>query len=94
MNTVSKTDAVLSALRAGETLTAKQIRARFGFASTNSVRGTITNLRREGFPIFTNQHVDTKGRVTNKYRLGTAPRAVIAAGYQALSEMGVRPFGA
>ena len=32
--------------------------------------------------------------MTNKYRLGTAPRSVIAAGYAALSGQGVRPFGA
>ncbi len=39
----------------------------------------------DGLPIYNNRHVDTKGRVVNKYRLGTPSRKVIAAGYRALA---------
>ncbi len=67
----------------GRSLTAKQITAQFGIASPSKV---ISSLRLEdGLPIYCNRHTDTKGRVTNKYTLGTPSRKVIAAGYRALS---------
>jgi len=67
----------------GQQLTAKQIKAQFNIASPSKV---VSNLRMEdGLPIYLNRHVDTKGRVTNKYRLGTPSRSVIAAGYRALA---------
>lgn len=74
---------VLNALKSGEKLTGKQIRARFGVANP---RATISDLRMNGYPIYSNKHVDTKGRVTHKYRLGSASREVIAAGYKALAQ--------
>ena len=77
---------VLEVLKAGENITAKQITARFGVANP---RATISALRSEGYPIYLNKHTDSKGRVTNKYRLGTPSRKVIAAGYKAL---GVEAF--
>ena len=82
---MTKTDKVLAALVSGETLTAKQMVARFGFTQTGAVRGTISNLRMQGYPIYLNKSVDTRGRVKNKYRLGTPSRAVVAAGYRALA---------
>ena len=81
--TVTKQDRVLSALRNGEELTGKQIRARFGVGNP---RATVSALRMKGFPVYLNEHVDSKGRVTQKYRLGNASRAVIAAGYRALAQ--------
>jgi hypothetical protein len=39
----------------------------------------------EGYPIYLNQHTDSKGRVTQKYRFGTPSRKLIAAGYKALA---------
>lgn len=73
---------VLNALTSGQTLTAKQIKSRFGAGNPAAV---IQALRFSGFPIYLNSHKDTKGRVTQKYRLGTASRKVIAAGYKALA---------
>ena len=81
--TVTKQDRVLSALRNGEELTGKQIRARFGVGNP---RATVSALRMKGFPVYLNEHVDSKGRVTQKYRLGNPSRAVIAAGYRALAQ--------
>lgn len=72
---------VLEALQSGEQLTAKQIGARFGVKNPTA---TISNIRLSGFAVYANQHKDTKGRVSTKYRLGTPSRAVIAAGYRAL----------
>ena len=42
----------------------------------------------KGYAIFLNSHKDTKGRQTQKYRIGSAPRAVVAAGYKALAAQG------
>jgi hypothetical protein len=81
--TATKQDRVLSALRNGEELTGKQLRARFGVGNP---RATVSALRMKGFPVYLNEHVDSKGRVTQKYRLGNPSRAVIAAGYRALAQ--------
>jgi predicted ArsR family transcriptional regulator len=80
--TETKQTRVLEALQSGEQLTAKQISARFGIANPTA---TISNLRFAGFAVYANQHTDTKGRVTTKYRLGTPSRAIVAAGYRAMS---------
>jgi Helix-turn-helix domain len=78
---MTNTTRILEAFQAGEELTGKQISARFGIANA---RSAIHTLRSEGFPIYLNKHTDSKGRVTNKYRLGKASRKVVAAGYAAL----------
>lgn len=79
---MTKQERVLEALQRGEQLTAKQISARFGIANPTA---TISDIRYQGFAIYANRHVDTKGRVTTKYRLGRPSRALIAAGYRALA---------
>lgn len=80
--TVTKQGRLLEALRNGEELTAAQIKARFGIANPTA---TVSDLRFNGFAVYANRHTDTKGRVSTKYRLGTPSRAVVAAGYKALS---------
>jgi len=62
---------VLASLQSGRELTAKQIAASFKVASPSKV---ISRLRSVGYPIYLNERKDSKGRVTNKYRLGT-PKA-------------------
>jgi hypothetical protein len=67
----------------GRQLSAKQIASQFGIGSPSKV---VSMLRlEEGLPIYLNKHVDTKGRVVNKYRLGTPKRSVVAAGYRAMA---------
>lgn len=66
----------------GEELTAKQISARYNVANPHD---TVYTLRMEGYPIYLNQHTDSKGRVTQKYRHGAPSRKLIAAGYKALA---------
>ena len=81
--TLTQKDKLRKALFNGAELTSKQIRAQFKIASPTKV---VSNLRLEdGLPIYANKHVDTKGRETTKFRLGTPSRAVIAAGYRALA---------
>ena len=82
--TTTKTQAtrVATALETGAELTAKQISARYG---VKNVRAVISQLRAEGYSIFLNKRVSSfDGETYLKYRLGTAPRSVVAAGYQAL----------
>lgn len=83
--TNSKQERLLEAFQKGEELTAAQIKARFGIANPTA---TVSDLRYSGFTIYANQHKDTKGRTSTKYRLGTPSRELIAAGYRALA-MGV-----
>ena len=80
--TVTKESKVLSALQEGRTLSSAQMRSYFGAGNPQAV---IQSLRFKGFPIYLNTVTDTKGRTRNVYRLGTASRAVIAAGYKALA---------
>lgn len=80
---MNQKDKLRKAFFEGRSLTSKQIAAQFGIASPSKV---ISMLRMEdGLPIYNNKHVDTKGRVTHKYRLGSPSRKVIAAGYRALA---------
>lgn len=80
---MTKQERLLEVLQSGESLTAKQIGARFGIANPTA---TVSDLRLHGgFAVYANQHTDTKGRVTTKYRLGRPSRAVVAAGYRAIA---------
>lgn len=80
--TTTKEMKVLSALQEGRTLSSAQIKSFFGAGNPQAV---IQSLRFKGFPIYLNTVTDTKGRSRNVYRLGTASRAVVAAGYKALA---------
>ena len=72
-----------SAFTNGAELTSKQIRSQFKIASPTKV---VSQLRLEdGMSIYLNQRTDSKGRTTQKYRLGTPSRSIIAAGYRAAS---------
>lgn len=84
-STETKTGKLLAALQNGEALTEGQIRVRFGLKNP---RASVSDIRMSGFAVYANQHKDTKGRVTTKYRIGKPSRAIVAAGYKAMS-MGI-----
>ena len=82
MTTTTQTAKVANALVNGAELTAKQISARYG---VKNVRAVISKLRSEGYSIFVNKRTSSyDGETYMKYRMGTAPRSVVAAGYAAL----------
>ena len=82
-NTTTKTAKVIAALQDGAELTAKQIQSRY---SVKNARALISSIRMQGYPVFLNKRVSTfDGETYSKYRMGTAPRSVVAAGYQALA---------
>lgn len=78
---MTATTRLLNALRSGEELTARQIQSRYSVASA---RGLVHSLRSQGYAIYMNRRVDTKGRVTLKYRLGTPSRSMVAAAFAVL----------
>ena len=80
---VSKSVKLITALKAGEALTAKQIAARFGIGNPTA---TISDLRlRGGYAIFANPKKNAKGISVTRYKLGSAPKAIVAAGYRAMA---------
>jgi len=81
--TVTKEQKVLNALQEGRTLSSAQMRSFFG---TGNPQAVIQSLRFKDYPIYLNEVSDTKGRTRNVYRLGTASRAVVAAGYKAMAQ--------
>ena len=84
-STETKTGKLLAALQNGEALTEGQMRVRFGLKNP---RATVSDIRYAGFAVYANQHKDTKGRMTTKYRIGRPSRAIVAAGYRAMA-MGI-----
>ena len=84
MTTTTKATKVIAALENGTELTAKQISARYG---VKNARALISSLRMQGYPVYLNKRVSSfDGQTYSKYRLGTAPRNVVAAGYRALAQ--------
>jgi hypothetical protein len=84
MTTTTKATKVIAALENGTELTAKQISARYG---VKNARALVSSLRMQGYPVYLNKRVSSfDGQTYSKYRLGTAPRSVVAAGYRALAQ--------
>lgn len=80
---MTQVEKLINAFESGKEFTSKQIASLFDIGSPSKV---VSLIRREhGFPIYLNTRVDSKGRETRKYRLGTPSRSVVAAGYRALS---------
>lgn len=80
--TETKTGKLLTALQNGEHLTEGQMRVRFGLKNP---RASVSDIRMAGYAVYANQHKDTKGRVTTKYKMGKPSRRIIAAGYKAMA---------
>ena len=82
--TTTKATKVIAALENGTELTAKQISSRYG---VKNARALISSLRMQGYPVYLNKRVSSfDGETYSKYRLGTAPRSVVAAGYRAIAQ--------
>jgi hypothetical protein len=75
---MTKTDSVLAALKNGEELTAAQIRSRFSAGNPHDI---IRSLRSAGHAIYLNERTNSKGEVTQKYRLGTPSKQMVALAY-------------
>jgi hypothetical protein len=81
-STKTKTHKLLSALQAGETLTASQISKRFSIGNPTA---EVSRIRQAGFVVYANKRVAGNGVVVTEYRTGKASRKLIAAGYKAMA---------
>lgn len=69
----------------GREASAKQMANWFG-TTPKTIAARVSELRtQEGFAIYANKRVDSKGRTATFYRAGNPTRAVVAAGYRALA---------
>ena len=92
MRKTSQATKVISALQSADYtdsgLTANEMKNKFG---VSNARALVTQLRQNGFAVYLNKtpaYVDRNGnerKGVSRYRLGTAARAVIAAGYKAIA---------
>lgn len=85
-NENSKTFKLFQALHSGEQLTEGQITQRFGLKNP---RAAVSEIRFQGFAVYGDEHFDTKGRRSFKYKIGKPSRKVVAAGYRALAGQAV-----
>lgn len=77
----SKIDNLITAFKRRESLTAKQISARFRIANPTAA---VNDIREKGYAIYLNESTNSKGRVVRRYQLGHPTREIIAAGYAVL----------
>lgn len=80
-NSMSATTSLINYLKAGKTVTAKQITARFGLANPHEA---VRQLRMKGYAVYANNSTLWNGETTTRYRLGTPSRKMVAAAYQIL----------
>ena len=66
---------ILRALKTGQDFTANQLRSKFGI---RRVSDRISEIRAAGYPVYLNTKTTANGEKIRVYRLGTAPRAVVA----------------
>ena len=72
---------VLAALQSGQELTNKLITAKF---KVKNARALISHLRADGYCVYGNTKVNSKGQKTLVFRIGKPNRAMIAAAYSVL----------
>ena len=83
MKSMSLKSKILGKLKNGGEFSPKQLASMFNVSAT-TVAARVSELRREGYAIYNNTMTDSQGRTSNKYRIGTPSRKLIAAGYAAL----------
>jgi hypothetical protein len=81
INTETKTYRVLTALQAGQALTASKA-AKFG---VKNLSAEIARVRAHGFAVYTNSRKAGNGVQVTEYVLGKPSRNLIAAGYRAFA---------
>jgi hypothetical protein len=80
---MTRTEKLIAALERGEELTVDQIRARYRLQNPTA---TVSKLRTAGYYVYANRRRTAYGVESTKYRLGTPPRSVVAAGVVALRQ--------
>lgn len=82
IQTVNKAQRLLTALQAGETMTASQINKRFSIGNPSA---EVSRIRQMGYAVYANKRVAGNNQPVTEYRLGRPSRELVAAGYRALA---------
>lgn len=81
-NPETKTFKLFTALYNGESITASQAEKRFGIKNMSA---EVSRIRQSGYAVYGNQRVAGNGVKVTEYVIGKPSRAIVAAGYKAMS---------
>lgn len=81
-NPETKTFKLFSALYAGEKVTASAASKRFGIKNMSA---EVSRIRQSGYAVYANTRTAGNNAKVTEYVIGKPSRAVVAAGYKALS---------
>jgi hypothetical protein len=81
-NPETKTFKLFDALYKGEKLTASQAQKRFGI---KNISAEVSRIRQNGYAVYANTRTAGNNARVTEYVIGKPSRAVVAAGYKALS---------
>jgi len=81
-NPETKTFKLFDALYKGEKLTAAQAAKRFGI---KNISAEVSRIRQNGYAVYANTRTAGNNARVTEYVIGKPSRAVVAAGYKALS---------
>jgi len=82
INKETKTHKLLTALQTGESISASQAQKRF---SIKNMTAEVSRIRQAGYAVYANPRKAANGVQVTEYRIGKPSRALIAAGYKAMS---------
>ena len=81
-NPETKTFKVFNALYNGESLTPSEAKKRFGVGNLSA---EVSRIRQSGFAVYSNSRTAGNGVTVTEYVIGKPSRAIVAAGYKAMS---------
>lgn len=81
-NPETKTFKLFNALYTGEAVTAAQAAKRFGI---KNISAEVSRIRQSGYAVYANSRTAGNGVTVTEYVIGKPSRAIVAAGYKAMS---------
>jgi hypothetical protein len=81
-NPETKTFKLFNALYNGEAVTAAQASKRFGI---KNISAEVSRIRQSGYAVYANSRTAGNGVTVTEYVIGKPSRAIVAAGYKAMS---------
>lgn len=81
-NPETKTYKLFTALYNGDAVTASQAEKRFGIKNMSA---EVSRIRQSGYAVYGNQRTAGNGVKVTEYVIGKPSRAIVAAGYKAMS---------
>lgn len=82
INQETKTFKLLTALQAGERVSASQASKRFGI---QNISAEVSRIRQAGYAVYANRRTAGNHVEVTEYRIGAPSRKLIAAGYKAMA---------